>query len=275
MVRVGMIGYAITLAVFAVLRTPAAAFPVVAVLGLFYFGMVTSLNTTLQERLEAHLTQAPTFPDIWPDSIPEAWRDVLQRMLAKNPADRYPDYAGLIADFQRVLPKRMIPAPRLSRVIAWLIDASTLTVLQGIVVGPSFLLNSIDASQTMAFWKWLASIVGTMLSAFLLFVTVWVQCRWGATPGKMFFQLAIVDSHGLRPSRRRLSLRVLLQFPWIAAFFTPLFDLVGLGFVDNLVALASFLMTIVSAYLILFRSDQRALHDYLLRTRVVVSAAED
>jgi MFS family permease len=52
LVRIGMFGYAVVLAVFAVLRTPAPAFPVVAVLGFFYFAMVTALNTTMQERLD-------------------------------------------------------------------------------------------------------------------------------------------------------------------------------------------------------------------------------
>jgi MFS family permease len=52
LVRVGMLGYAVSLAVFAVLRSPGMAFPVVAVLGFFYFAMVTSLSTALQERLD-------------------------------------------------------------------------------------------------------------------------------------------------------------------------------------------------------------------------------
>ena len=47
-----MLGYAVVLAVFAVLRQPALAYPVVAILGFFYFAMVTSLLTTLQERLD-------------------------------------------------------------------------------------------------------------------------------------------------------------------------------------------------------------------------------
>ena len=51
-VRVAMFGYAVVLAVFAVLHTAALAFPVVTVLGFFYFAMVTSLNTRLQERLD-------------------------------------------------------------------------------------------------------------------------------------------------------------------------------------------------------------------------------
>ena len=52
MVRIGMFGYAVVLAVFAVLRSPGLAYPVVAILGFFYFAMVTSLLTTLQERLD-------------------------------------------------------------------------------------------------------------------------------------------------------------------------------------------------------------------------------
>ncbi len=52
LVRINMLGYAVTLTAFALLRAPAPAFPVIAVLGFFYFGMVTSLSTALQERLD-------------------------------------------------------------------------------------------------------------------------------------------------------------------------------------------------------------------------------
>lgn len=52
LVRINMVGYAVTLALFAVVRSPVPAFPVIAVLGFFYFGMITSLSTSLQERLD-------------------------------------------------------------------------------------------------------------------------------------------------------------------------------------------------------------------------------
>jgi predicted MFS family arabinose efflux permease len=51
-VRFGLGGYAATLAVFGLLRSPAPAFPAVFVLGLFYFATVTSLATVLQKRLD-------------------------------------------------------------------------------------------------------------------------------------------------------------------------------------------------------------------------------
>ncbi len=52
LVRLGLLGYAAVLAVFALMRSPGLAFPVVAVLGFFYFAMITSLSTALQERLD-------------------------------------------------------------------------------------------------------------------------------------------------------------------------------------------------------------------------------
>jgi MFS family permease len=51
-VRVGLLGYAASLAAFALLRIPVPAFVIVAVVGAFYFAFITALNTTLQARLE-------------------------------------------------------------------------------------------------------------------------------------------------------------------------------------------------------------------------------
>ncbi|MGH9300244.1 MAG: MFS transporter [Acidimicrobiales bacterium] len=51
-VRIGLVGFACMLAVFALIRTPAASYPVVALVGAFYFAMITALSTTMQERLD-------------------------------------------------------------------------------------------------------------------------------------------------------------------------------------------------------------------------------
>ena len=52
LVRMGLLGFAAALAVFAVLRQPAPAYPVAVAVGLFYFGTITALSVTLQERLD-------------------------------------------------------------------------------------------------------------------------------------------------------------------------------------------------------------------------------
>jgi predicted MFS family arabinose efflux permease len=51
-VRVGLVVFAAFLAVFAVLRTPQAAYPAILLVGLAYFAVITSLSTVLQERLD-------------------------------------------------------------------------------------------------------------------------------------------------------------------------------------------------------------------------------
>jgi uncharacterized RDD family membrane protein YckC len=232
-------------------------------------------GSTLRERLDAHLTQTPKFPEPWPETIPEGWRDVLGRMLAKDPAARYPDYTALTADLYRLLPKRPIRAARITRAIAWCVDAAILTVVHGLVVGPSMVLNNIEISSSMVVWKWTASVVGTALAGLLLVGLVAIQCRWGATPGKMFLQLAIVDGHGLRPSRRVLALRSLIQFPWVAYFFSPLLGAVGLNLIDNLLSGATALVIWANAILLVVRRDERTLHDWLLKTQVVVQTGDD
>ena len=46
----GFVAFAVVLAVFALLRAPALAYPVSAVLGYVYFVVITSLSTVLQAR---------------------------------------------------------------------------------------------------------------------------------------------------------------------------------------------------------------------------------
>jgi len=53
-VRRGLAAYAVIVSVFAVLRDPVPAYPVVVLVGATYFGMVTALNTAFQSRLADH-----------------------------------------------------------------------------------------------------------------------------------------------------------------------------------------------------------------------------
>ena len=54
-VRVGFVAFSVLLACFALVRTPALAYPVAILLGIAYFAVVTSLSTVLQEHLADHL----------------------------------------------------------------------------------------------------------------------------------------------------------------------------------------------------------------------------
>lgn len=52
LVRIGLIGFAATLTAFALWRHPAPAFPTAFLVGFFYFLVITSLSTVLQQRLD-------------------------------------------------------------------------------------------------------------------------------------------------------------------------------------------------------------------------------
>jgi predicted MFS family arabinose efflux permease len=54
-VRIGMPLFAVSLGVLAVLRNPAPAFPVLFLVGFFYFATITSLSTVLQSHLSPQL----------------------------------------------------------------------------------------------------------------------------------------------------------------------------------------------------------------------------
>src|SRR5690606_31038527 len=53
-VRAALVAYAASLAVFALVRSPALAYPVMLVVGVAYFAFITSLSTVLQEGLADH-----------------------------------------------------------------------------------------------------------------------------------------------------------------------------------------------------------------------------
>lgn len=51
-VRVGLVAFAVFLAAFSLLRASAPAYPVILLVGLAYFAVITSLSTVLQQRLD-------------------------------------------------------------------------------------------------------------------------------------------------------------------------------------------------------------------------------
>jgi serine/threonine-protein kinase len=58
----------------------------------------------VMERLEAHQKAPVEFPETWPTEIPAAWRNVLAKLLAKSPEDRYAIYGQLADDIGEYSP---------------------------------------------------------------------------------------------------------------------------------------------------------------------------
>ncbi len=132
------------------------------------------------------------------------------------------------------------PAPFADRFEAAAVDAGLLALLYATVI--YFASRTAQAELPTLFhaWPWL---VGYL--AFLgLGYAAWFTGTTGQTPGKMLFSLRVVESDGQPPGYWRSLLRAALGFAGSA--------LLGLGAVPQF-----------------FDPARRALHDRLLRTRVV------
>jgi uncharacterized RDD family membrane protein YckC len=229
-------------------------------------------GATLQENLDVHVQQQPEFPNPWPNNLPVKWQEVLAKMLAKKPEDRYPSYAELATDLKTLTPKTLVAAARLPRMLAWIMDFITLVVLQMIAFIPAIALQFLPGANAFSIWAWIANIVGVALAAIAIGFAIYFQILWSGTPGKQLFQLRIVDRHGLPPRRSVLAIRFVSQFlPVCVGAASPLLSMtLGLEWLDVILFGAAVIWVLVNGVMMLVSKQTKSLHDRLLDTRVVV-----
>ncbi len=226
---------------------------------------------SLSETFRAHQEAPIEFPDPWPPDLPQGWRDVLARLLAKSPGERYESYGQLIGDLRELQPIALPRAGRLQRALAWLVDLALL-------YAPLMLyLAAIQAGNELLRQRHLARWILSAAAGFVPLAGCYFAMRWGTTPGKKLFQLRIVDRHGLRPLQSILGARAVIQFApiWTIVAAGVIVALVptpagkGLAAMLGVIALASLL---VDAGFALFYEQGRSLHDLFFGTRVVLDA---
>ena len=244
-------------------------------------------GSSVRARLRAHLTAPIVFPDPWPAELPQGWRRVLRTLLQKDPARRHADHAALAADLDRLTPLSQPSAGLAVRLLAWGVDLVLVVtaaelVIAAVVLGEFTILNGWGAGAgeevawNSAALRPIAS--GLSFTAVSLAVCIPVlllaygQRRWSTTPGKTLFQTRIVDRHGLRPTRRTLFTRGLVQtFPvWGLTLIGMFHEVVGWGAAERVGLLAVALATLCDGSLAVLRRDRRTLHDEAFGTRVVL-----
>jgi eukaryotic-like serine/threonine-protein kinase len=239
-------------------------------------------GTTLREQLVSHRTAEIVFPARWPNEIPEGLRPILQRLLEKDPGNRYQTFAALRSDLQRVRPIGSTLAGRPARLIAWMVDMVILGALQipflvpnGIVsVGVSEndweqLDTSLDIVNSTSI-RWFLGVVAMMGWIIVPFLSLWWDLKRYRTPGRYLMQLRVVDRYGLPPSRRVIVIRNLLRY---ASFWTGvIFGLpVVLGFFGaKLIDDIAGLVWLVLDSLLIFGPLRRTIHDRICDTHVVL-----
>jgi len=223
--------------------------------------------------ISQHLSQElPALRKASPD-VPEVLARVLERMMAKNPAQRYQDYDALIADLEDTRPRPVARAGFWVRVMAFAVDLPILLLL------------------ALIFRKW----------ALLIFVPYVVIGWWrrGKTLGKWIFQLRIRTQKDERLSFLRAAARFvvlnwgLIVIGVVATVRLWSVDLLPDGFEgsyddfrDYWVSNSEALLGVLVYTPVLFfqglgllwagvRRHRLALHDLICRTQVVYDFRRD
>ncbi|MCA9078324.1 MAG: protein kinase [Planctomycetaceae bacterium] len=234
------------------------------------FGRLPHTVTTgkINDRIRAHREAPVEFPEPWPQELPERWHEILQRLLAKDPDDRYSDYRQLLIDLESVRPVDLPPAGAAVRGLGYAVDLLLVAAVQALMFAPFEILSD---------WLNDAILPGMLaagLSVVAPFLAMGVQGRWKTSPGKMLMQTRIVDEHGLTPSQAVLSARTVAQFLpiWAGAIF-HIFESIGLGALGWIVWPTAYVGWGLDMLVGFIRIDRRTLHDLFFGTRVVLDTA--
>lgn len=236
---------------------------------------------TLHEQLQTHQTAQVEYPEKWPIEIPEQFQEVLDRLLAKVPQDRYADYEKLREDLWKITPIGSTLAGRAPRVIAWTVDMACLWAIQIPLILPNLIFNAIDEETRSDFpgvqwgisvggWELLFGVLALLGLALPPLLSLWWDWKRWRTPGRFLMQLRVVDEHGLPPPQRVRMLRGVLRYFefWSSLVFSiPL--VLAIPYFTIVDSVIGRLWLVIDALFVL-GPMRRALHDRICRTHVVL-----
>ncbi|MBL8815034.1 MAG: protein kinase [Planctomyces sp.] len=231
-------------------------------------------SESLEENLRQRQTATIRFPEKWPADRPEDWKEVLEKLLAKRPEDRFADYDDLVIELRKWQQNAVVPAGRISRAISMFLDTS----MVGIFFGITQTVENEVGTTSYSIGKSLYSLPALAITTALIW---WMVRRWGCTPGKKLMQLRIVDQFGIRPSRSRLIAKVVGTYALfltsrVRDFGSILRDILGMSFLpsDEILGITfgicASLWVVVNGFWLLISRQRQTLYDKLLKLRVVL-----
>lgn len=224
-------------------------------------------GSSLFDYLQIHKTAEIQFPLPWPSSVPQAWRSVLERLLAKSPEDRFQSYDEVKRALTPFRPMDLPIVNRVPRTLAWFVDFGLAHAAQQIFYGAM----TTEAVRIRPGAQLVLALAGGIVPV----LACLLQARWGTTPGKKLFQLRIVDDHGLRPAAPILAIRAAMQLlPICCATAWYALTAIHLWPIAISMLLSAAVWFALDTGLGLFRRDRRSLHDLILRTRVVLDTGK-
>ncbi len=178
-------------------------------MGVMFFEMtfgrlpVLLSGRSVDDWLKTHRLANIEFPSPWPDNVPERWQKILERLLAKNPEDRYTSYAELERDLTLVRPTKSLIARRAPRMIAAVIDVLTVILfmlplqlmISGEIGGFSVRLGEyLENRPVLTFLLYVLDAVPIAVYTLTIFF-------WRHSIGRALMQIRVVNRYGLKPYR--------------------------------------------------------------------------
>ena len=220
---------------------------------------LTLSGSSLQQWSKIHDTTTVDFPEPWPNYLPEDWKVILQRLLAKSPDDRYSSYQQLGKELNSILPVKRSIAGIVPRAIAWVIDVLTviilsilpLAVVSVITVGPPPAMNGFNL---------LAALIVYLMAVY------W----WRQSLGRYLFHLKVVNRYSLKPSRKNMLLREMARMQIVWTTFAGALSLAMAPRVGLVLMIIGALLFAIDFLYTITLGLGKSIHDKLLGTQSVI-----
>ncbi len=222
-------------------------------------------GTSVVSWRASHLNNALDFPAPLPDNIPSKWIALLEKLLDKEPANRFSNYDLLLQELKLVQPTMSAPARAFPRAIAWFFDF--------LMISLAMLAFATTFSQIAQLTDGPFSISGTVMAGISVFpltlhfaLLIW----WGQSVGRHLMSIRVVNQFGLPPSRTTMFLRETFRlFPLWASLASS--NMLGEDSVIN-AYFSGFIVVfiLINCFVAVFNRKRMTLHDFIFKTRVIL-----
>ncbi len=231
------------------------------------------VGDSIAEWIEFLETSELVFPAPWPPRLPEQWKNILSKMLAKDPAQRFQSYEELHQALKSVQPGSKVPARLLPRLVAAGIDWATVlslaVVVQVALSSPSWVSIG-TAHPAMVTLLKICNFLPIICYTILIYL-------WRQSIGRNLMHIRVVNQYGMQPSGKKMAIRsaIRMQFP-LVIMCRMLFIDPALGSADvtlaGLVVLSMVLLLLDIAFMLVY-SLSSSVHDLVVGTHVVLDTS--
>lgn len=226
---------------------------------------------TITDWIASHDRAEITYPNPWPEHLPESWRNILKKLLASDPAQRYRDYDELLTELAAIQPASRVIARRVPRIMAAGIDYLTVLLcmlpFQIFLDSQSLLGGFLGNHPIVSFLVQIGHFIPIVAYTLLLMA-------FRQSLGRVLMHVRVVNRYGLKPAPRVMVARSLLRmsFIWAACCVVLLEDATWLWVQiggASLIGLTALFLLVDTAVMMIY-DQARSLHDLVFSTRVVL-----